>query len=350
MNGTSARGSPAGGIVLNALVDLVSNADPVVRDDRSRQLLYESYTAAVSDGDRETFESTLGDADVGERDSIVELSEDERELAEDVLEAVLAELAGTTLRVDHDVRLPISDRDAHLYSFLCTNDPNSLDRLSCSPEVRQHVREGGDLLEAAGAERAAGVFEAAIDESSADSGDESSDDTIDESDLVSLRVLAGWARFHADDPEASVDHLREAAAIDPDSIAVRAVALAVGRDYADGIREGRFGPRLFLRKTIDVPEGASVTVTHGSRRTDGWIEPGGNDECSLLEAVGAETRLRIRLEGRLPAFPTVHGYHVSLGIVDLAEPVAETVDQVLLSGPVTEEADETVSFVGDPDD
>lgn len=333
MNQTE-QAPPARSAVLNAVVDVVSDGQTVLADESSRRLVYDAYESATSAAERAAVRDAVDDLETvtsGDEST----GDQERTLA-NVADAVLEELSRRDVRatLDHTVPLSFADRDARLVTFAATRDPTVLDELSLSPAVRERVDEGAALAADGAFDEAVGVFEDAAEEAA---GGESG---------VVARILAAWAAHWAGNDEHAIDLVEEVLHLDTSAWSARAVGLAADHRFPEKFRREKLGVRAFLRQTTEIPPRCSVTAAVGVPHDDGvdWTTLSGTDECSPIERLASDMWLRLSLNGQLPAFPTLSGYYVGYGVVDLEVNEARSVEEVFQTGPQATGVTETVSF------
>lgn len=321
-------------LVLNALRDVAGDGPRVVADDSSRDIVRDAFHAAVEPADREAF-----------RDASARVTGDDQGADAAAMttaaDAVLEELAarGVHVTVDHAATLSVSPRDAALYTFIAAGDPGQLRSLDLPSGVRQYVEAGVAAVSAGRYEDAAEEFDRAVSEAALARGGD-----------VTARTLAAYACLLAGDDAAAMDYVEEALHLETRTWAPKLVGLAADDRYPEKFRSGKLGGRVFLRWTLEVPEAASVTASVGP--ADGQpfqrasLSP--TEECLPLPRLEAETRLALRLTGRLPDVPVLLGYYVAYGVVDLEVNETRTAEQLLLSGPDTAGAREQLRFTESP--
>lgn len=330
-----AKETPAHTLVLNALVDVVRDEREVLADEDSRAIVRSAYEAATSADDRAAVRTAVEDLD-----SIAEGTDEGaagrgRTLAA-VADAVADERSADGVRatLDHTVSVSFDPRDASVSTFVATGEPDALDALVLPEPVEAAVEEGARLAANGSFDRAAAAFERGVD--AAAGGDGS----------VAARTLAAWASHRAGDDDRALDLVEEALHLDTGAWSAKGVGLAADHRFPDKFRSGKLGARVYLRRSTEVPPGGTVTAAAGIPRDDGvqWTELTGTAECSPIERLAPETRVRLRLSGDFPALPVVDGYYVALGVVDLAVHEARSVEQVFVGGPQGVATTETVRF------
>ena len=230
-------------------------------------------------------------------------------------------------------------REAALYTFVRTRDVTVLDELELPETVRSDVIAGAEAI-------ADGQYETAIDRL------EGAIDDVEGTDgTVSLRTLAALAHFHAGDEEATMSLAEEALHLHTDAWTALLVSIPAGDARPDRFRDGAADNALYFRGVVDTPGESDVAVSVGySGDADGaveWVDAPDGVECYPLSRLTPEIRVRLTLTGTVSAFPTLHGYHLSVGTIDRTTGDAETADKVLLSGPFSEGVRETIRIERD---
>lgn len=321
-------------LVLNALVDLVTDERTTVTDDESREIVQERYRTATTQDQRDAFQAAVAHTVPATDDSPID--SEVGQTLEVVADTVASAFADRSVEVtlDHEARLSLARRDASLYTFGCTMDPAVIEQLSLPSSIRRPVRIGVEHVENREFDQAAECFERAVDERGGHNG------------AVTARVLAAWAcHWNGDDGQA-LDLVEEALHLDTRTWSAKVVGLAASHRYPDKFRQEKLGVRAFLRSIIEIPTGSSVMTSLETvedarpQRT----ELTGPLECMPIDRLGSEVWIRLRLQGVLPSFPTMQGYYVGLGIVDLEVNEVRSVERVLLSGPEAAETHETLRF------
>lgn len=322
-------------VLLNALADATDQVEGVLEDDASRTLLRETLEGATSEADREGFEAAIQRVR-----SAGETSGEDRETVATVVDAVRAALAdrGARVVVDHRATVSIGAREAALYNFSRSKDPAELADLSLPAAAMAHVEEGAALVGEGDYEAAAAAFSRAVDETGAGDGG------------LSARTLAGWANHWAGDDAAAIDFVEEAMHLHTDAWSPTLVGFSADPEASfatpQQFRDGKYAAMALLRYTVDCPEETSLTPSVGLAATDGevreWVELTGDDECTPVPRLGAETVLRLELAGAVPAFPAMHGYYLGLGVVDREVTETREVYRLFVDGPFGERVTETV--------
>jgi hypothetical protein len=335
MSGTAASGASEGlsrTLVLNGLVDLCGG--PAVLDDEdSRATLRAAFDAALHVAERDKFERLVADEDPEALDE-----EGQRFLttcaAEVLDELVDREVTATLL---HDAPLTVSDREAALYSFLVTHDPSALDALAVGDDVRAHLDAGATAVADEAFGEAATAFEDAVTESAGGDG------------AIAARVLAAYACHRDERDEAAMDYVEEALHLETRAWTAKLVGYAASHRFPEKFRTGKLGGRVFFRWSAEVPDVGDVLVAVGPAGSDGDAFPDptpieGSDQCRPFERLWPETTVRVAVSGTLPEVPSVDSYYVATGVADLEVFEARTVEEVLLSGPMGDDATERVRF------
>lgn len=312
-------------LVLNALRD-VAGGQAVLADAESRELVADAFEAAAHEAERHRFRERVAGAEG-------HLDEETGDFADAIAGSVLEELAdrGTEATLVHEASLSVPVREAAVYAFMTSRDPAALADLSLPAAVRERVDEGATALADGDPEAAADAFERAVDESGAGDGG------------VATRVLAAFAHHLAGADPAAMHLVEETLHLDTRVWTAKLVGYAADHRYPEKFREGKLGSRVFFRWTTEVPADATVTVSVGP--AGGEAEPlTGRDECMPLPRLWPETTVRVEVTGELPDLPTIESYYVATGVVDLEVFEVRSVENVLLSGPETADADERVRF------
>lgn len=321
-------------VLLNALADVVSGTD-VLADDESRSVLSEALSDATTADERERFQEAIGRVQAEG-----ESSGEPREAAATVVDAVRETLAdrGATVTVDHEAPIPVDPTDAAVYDFATSQDPAMLADLDLPAAVAPHVADGASLVGEGDYAAAAEAFTRAVDEASGGDGS------------VTTRALAAWAHHWAGDDHAAIDFVEEALHFHADAWTPTQAGYSADPDpsfaQSEQFRDGKYAAMAVLRYTVDCPEGTSITPFLG--RGDGaggieeWVELDGTDECTPIHRMGSHPVLRLRISGRVPAFPAMHSYYVGLGIVDFEVDELRAVYHLLLEGPLGEQVTETI--------
>lgn len=321
-------------IVMNAIVDVVADQQSVLANEASREVVWDAYRATTTDTDRRDVEAAV--AAIKTHGDDVDVSGDQGDVLVTVTDAVLDELAAQDVRatVEHVAPVSLPARDAYLSSFTATRDPAAVAGLSLPETVGDAVESGCRAVADGAFDRATSYFERAVDASAGVDGP------------VATRVLAAWANHRHGDDNRAIDFVEEALHLDTGAWSAKAVGLAAGHRRPEKFRRGKLGARVFLRQSVEVPPEAAVTAAAGVAGDGGveWIELSGTDECMPIDRLGPETRIRLTLEGPVASFPTMLGYYVALGVVDLEVHEARSVERVLFGGPDAEGVTETVQF------
>lgn len=322
-------------VLLNALADAIDQVENILEDDISRSLIQETLKDATSEADREGFEAA-----VRRVRSAGETNLEDRETVTTVVDAVRTALAdrGARVVVDHRVTVSIGAREAALYNFSQSKDPAELANLSLPTAAMVHVEDGAALVDEGDYEAAAAAFSKAVDETGAGDGG------------LTTRTLAGWANHWAGNDDAAIDFVEEAMHLHTDAWSPTLVGFSADPEASfatsQQFRDGKYAAMALLRYTVDCPEQTSLTPSVGLAITDGevreWIELTGDDECTPVPRLGAETVLRLELTGSVPEFPAMHGYYLGLGIVDREVTETREVYRLFVDGPFSECVTETV--------
>jgi tetratricopeptide (TPR) repeat protein len=313
-------------LVLNGLHDLRGDAT-VLADDASREKLEAAFEDALHVAERDRFEAEIDDALSGELD---EGAEDFiQSCAEDVLAALVE--ADVSVTLTHDARLSVSEREAAVYSFMLSSEPDALESLDTDADASEQIDEGAEAVAAGQYERAIEAFESAVSVSSGGDG------------ALAARVLAGHACHLAGRDEDAMHYVEEALHLDTGCRTAKLVGYAADHRYPEKFRSRKLGARLFFRWSAGVPDVGDVSVAVGP--ADGETAPlEGSEQCKPLPRLWPETTVRVEVSGELPALPAVESYYVASGVADLEVYEARSVEEVVLSGPTDAAATELVRF------
>jgi len=336
MSTTKPTERPIESVVLNAVHATVTGRDGVFENEASRQRIQRVYEATTTPDVRRRFEQAI-------EQETTEMSEEADEVVETqdvvgtVVESVCNELASDEahVQVDHRTKVTIPPREATLYTYGRTQDSSILDGLSLPETIEADVRTGAKHVDNQEYAAAASAFEDAVDASDGQDGS------------VSTRVLAAWARHWNGDDEDAIDLVDEALYFHVDAWTPRLAGYAADHQFPEQFRSGKLGACALLRQTVDVPEDCSVDAALGFSDEDSeeieWHPLAGTDDCMPTDRLESETHVRLRLRGAVPDFPALHGYHLSLGVVDFEVNEVRNIYRMLLSGPEIAGASETIA-------
>lgn len=320
-------------VLLNALASVVAGKD-VLADEASRSIVRETLEDVTSAEDRDRFHEA-----VGRVHSQGEARGEARRAVADVVDLVREELVDRNAQVivDHEVPIPIEARDAAVYNFAMNEDPSAISDLDLPPSVASHVQDGADCVGKGDYKAAAQAFTRAVEE--AGTGGAS----------VTTRTLAAWANHWAGDDHTAIDFVEEALHLHADGWAPTLPGYSADPDRSfarpEQFRDGKYAAMATLRYTVDCTEGTNITPFLGLSGDNGieeWVELEGTDECTPIHRLSTDPVLRLRLAGEVPEFPTMHGYYVGLGIVDLEVTEFREVYRLLVDGPIRDSVTETV--------
>lgn len=337
MSANESVGRPIDSVLVNAVHAVVDGRSAIFADEASQQTVERAYRAATTTKTRRAFEDAI---ERGTTASAEDSADDEVNRAVGtVVRAVCEELVAQNarVRVDHRTRVEIPPREAVLYTYSRTRDASILDGLSLSEAAAAEVRAGAAHVEDGDYAAATAAFEAAIDASEGQGGS------------VSTRVLAALASHWNGDDEAAIDLVDEALYFHMDAWTPRLVGYSADHEWPEQFRSGKLAACALFRQTVEVPEDCSAEVALGFPSEDGggpdieWQSLDGSDDCMPTDRLASETHVRLRLEGSVPDFPAMLGYHLSLGIVDSEVAEVRDIYRVLLSGPETAESSETIT-------
>jgi len=316
-------------LVLNGLVDLVDNDETVLADETSVKRLAAAYEAVTTDLQREQFRTIVENMD--------DRTDSETETLLEITDLVIDRLAETESRatVSHVAHLQLPPRQVATYAFM--RDPTSerANSLSVPEGVCEHVVAGASHAERGAFDEALEDFETALAE------------TTDEA-AMTPRVLAAWANHWAGDDERAVELVT--AALEADANAWDALIVGIAADHTDPqkFRDGELSVRPYLRWIVEESDDSSITPSAGYPGDDGTIHwqrlTDGTADCTPIDRLEPEMRLRLEISGKISAFPSLHGYYLGIGVVEPDGPRARTIDRKLASGPVTVDSSETLAF------
>lgn len=322
---------PGQTVILNALVDVYTDAPPVLDAESQRNL--EAVVDHVATPDER---ATASD----ELDRLVNLESGEwadvsPELYQHVID-VFDQLSeeGYSISVVHEYRQQITPLDAHLYSYLNTHDHQRLESLDLTPAVMDRIREGTELLEEEH-EAACAAIDAAVDASET------------ETDELVSRIVAGWASFLSGDDETALTHAEQALELEQGSWLAHVVGTSVNRNQGDLIRSRKKSVGVVLRWSATGSERTSTRAELGKKDCGGnvsWSEIEHLGGHAYLEQLYPETWLRFVMRGDLPHFPELQMYYLGIGLYHNNMNYIEKVFERFGSGPNRNDTVERVSI------
>lgn len=323
-------GSQAETLILNSLAAVVGKDKTIFADRRSYDLARETYLTVTSPKQRVKIRSIINEI-LSEVDNPSQRNETAIQTLQGIVHDVISELIekNVEITVDHQVEITFPEREAVLYTFACTRDPDVLTRLSLSHEVESKISNGGRLVANGEFTKAAKAFEEAVDQSAGEG-------------TVSTRVLAALANHWRGNDTRALDLVEETLHLETEAWSATLAGLAADHRYPEKFRSNKLGVRTFLRHTIDVPDNGSISIDVKFDEASEWTTLPGDRDCLPLERLESAIHLRIKLSGLLPNFPVIQGYYLGLGVVDLEVSEAREVDQLLFSGPENSNAIETI--------
>jgi tetratricopeptide (TPR) repeat protein len=319
-------------LIVNSLVDCVGGTGETLADERSRAIITEAYEEAVPDSVRNDLDSHLH-REVNDPDS-EEVTGPLLEASDRVLEFLSR--SNVIAKVDHELDVGLSMRSAILYSFFVTPTLEKIEQLEVQPAIDSLIRRGSEYALRENYKHAIDIYERAIDRAS-------NTDAV-----VSTLALAAWANYQNRNDDRAVALVKEAMEHEDKPWEVLVIALAAGDSEPDQFRSGKYGIRAFLRWTADVPEGASLDTAIGlANDGDGfeWTELAGHSLCTPVVELEPSIRVRFSLECQLPSFPTLYGYYLAIGKIDLETTQVYSVDHLLASGPFADKSSESISYI-----
>lgn len=311
-------------LVLNGLRDVVGEAD-VLADEQSRETLSDAFEDALHVAERDRFATAVVDALSEELDD--ETDRFLQTCADDVLQELIDREVTATLT--HDVRLSVPPHEAAVYSFMVSRAPEALADITLADAVRERVDAGAEAIAAGEFEQAVEAFDDAVTESGGGDGS------------LTTRVLAGYACHLAGRDDDAMHYVEETLHLDTGLRTAKLLGYAADHRYPEKFRSGKLGSRFFFRWSTGLPMVGEVTTSAGP--AGGEITPlEGSEECLPLPALWPETTVRVEVSGTLPKIPSVESYYVATGVADLDVYEARTVEEVVLSGPMDADAEETL--------
>ncbi len=307
-------------LLFRALTAVIDDEEGTFADPSSKNRMREAYLAATTTEQRAAFERAI-------------TNEENPDLVREVLESVQAECAqaNTSITLLHDANFEVSSRDASLYTFLATEDAEATAHLEPPARLESDIEDGLTAGLKEDYERASDCFERALEAAVEDDG------------RFVASVLAAWAAFQCGEDDRALELVKRAASIETESIAARMIGVAISHPSTERFRSGALGIRLFLRHTIACPGDSSATLEIGYPTSSDpeWVTL---TQPYVFPKLATRQTVRLRLTGTFDDFPQVHGYYVALGIVDIVDNTSTDVVDVLLSGPVTADAEERLEL------
>lgn len=324
-------------LLLNALRDVVLGTNAVV-DGESRHRLERSFHAATSSDERGAFVTALHDVEESADEPV---DDDTHRTLRATVDGVLdhLEAADAAFTVHHESGTDVDPRDVALYNFWQTGDPDELDRLTCSPPVRDALETGGTAVADGAFEDALPAFDRGVDAS----------DTTDEA--VATRVLAGLAAHWSADDDLAMDYLEEALQLESDAWPATMLASVVDDPSSQAYRDGSLAVQAYLRVRARVPDGAALDVRLGRRERGEteWEPVATSLDCVPIRRLSTHVRAGFELTGPATRLPALDAYYVALGTVEPESEIPRTTDHIFFDGPLTADANEGLRIVPSTD-
>lgn len=320
-------------LLLNALRDVVLGTNAVV-DGESRHRLERSFHAATSSGERGAFVTALHEVEESADEPVDDdIHRTLRGTVDDVLEQL--DSADASFVVRHESGTDIEPRDVALYNFWQTRDPDELDRLECSPAVREAVESGATAVADDTFEDALAAFDRAL----------AASETTDEA--VAVRVLAALAAHWSADDALAMDYLEEALQLESAAWPATMLASVVDDASSQAHRDGSLAVQAYLRVRARVPHDASldVRIGRGEQGETDWEPVTTSLDCVPIHRLATHLRASFELTGPATRLPSLDVYYVALGTVEPASEVPRTTDHILFDGPITGDASEELHIV-----
>ena len=341
-------------MVLNALVEIGAEQPVTLVDEDSVATVSRAYKATTTPDERHRFVAALNAKQTdSNEDTIVASNENGHEstntssASDTVLVAtareVTAELAARNARftVTHEAPLSLTPRSVALYRYGQTRDPDIVTDLPISESVRSQVVAALAEIEADAPNEAAQKLVMSINDAS----------THD--DAITVRVLGAWARHWAGNDTGAIDLVEEALHLDTKAWAAQQVGLAANHQSPEFFRDGRLAATVYLRARVAMSDNTSIEAALGYATSHGeleWRTLTGPFTCAAVDLLPSEGRLRFRLSGDPHEMPTLHMYYLTLGVIEPLSQRARSVDEILIDGPITTDAKETLHIETVADD
>ena len=325
----AAEQDPARIIVMNALAGALLDEGSVLADDASAELVLEAYRGAAADVDAAAFEAELAELTGLDAGEFGEPSPN----FDRAVEATLSGLAdrGVHARIDHRIEFEFTPRQALVYPLVRSLDPSLLEGSFLDESVAEDLAEPVRWLDRgdyAGAAARLGELE--------------DSPTTDDGRFV-RRLLEGWARFWAGEDEPAADIADELLHECDDCWEAKLLWMASTHERSYDVRSGALDLGLVVAWKAFVPEGGSFAVLFGTDPdAEDWEDVTNENGCVLFDRIGTTTRLAFRLEGTLPAFPTMPSYHVSVATTERWSGGVDEVERFLRTGPIADDGVETL--------
>lgn len=318
-------------VVLNGMADVLIGQPPVLSDARSRRILETVFERETDERQRDRFERELRsllELESGEYD---ETSEEFDTTLRTIMEVLKED--SLVVELDHRSGLSFTDLQKALYNFSKSPTQETLADVTLPASVEDDVHQGVDRIAEGDFAEGAELIARRVDD-------------VRDDDEVLLRSLAGWGYFWAGDDSSAWRHARTAGSIRPDDWAVELLGLSMSYSLADRIRNGSVGLAVYLKWVSTVPDGASLDVAVG---TDDGTEPeseaaASETDYTTIECLDEEMWIQFSVRGTLTNMPSLSAYHVGLGTVDYEIPSVLDTARVLKTGPITNDAIESITF------
>lgn len=318
-------------VLLNGLRDVVMGTTAVADADTRHRLEQSLHEATTSDqrGDFVTALHHLEAADDGVVDD--ETHATLRETVDSVIDHLAS--SNSRLTVRHEAGEAIPPRTVALYNFWRTRDVAAFEAVSYPVEVMRPVEDGVTAVDEQSFVDARRSFERAIDAAEGDVA-------------VDTRVLASLAAHWAGDDARALDYVEEALQFESGHRIAVLLGSILSGSSSDRYRDGRLAVTAYLRTRARVPAGGSVRVRVGlgGPGDTEWGEWSTELDCLPIECLGSHTRVAFELTGPIDAFPSLDTYYLALGTIEPERSIPRTVDHVLLDGPVTGDAAESLTI------
>lgn len=331
--------APATNLVINALSDVVLTDRRTLADEASVDLARTAYEAAVDEDRRSAFEDELeGFAGLGPGET-QSPSDAFNETVRDVLAEF--ETRGIRAAVDHRAFVTFDPREAAVYTYLRSLEPDHLEPILGTSGADSTVEEALSSMTDARYEAAADRFERAVRSATGAAA-------------VTWRVLEGWAHFLAGNDSAAADVADEALEFDPAGWVAKLVWIASTHSQSAAIRDGRVDLAVYLKWASLLPgETSSIEIWVADapapqERT--WRELSTDQAFGVLESLNPETGIRFRLDGPLDEFPQMQSYYLGLGTIETADPRPLETERVFETGPIADGVDESLTLYRDGDE
>lgn len=318
-------------LVAQALADIVQDEHVVLREPGSRTVVHDAYHAAVDDDERSEFERIMTDAAEGKP-----MDDAGSGFVHSVIDAVYLELAevGVQSTLVHEISATFSERAVALYNFSMTKHPGTLEEIPLSSGVRTRVLNGAERVSQGHYRDGIAQFEHAL----------STAETLN--DVLTPRILAGWAHHWNGDDEQALDFAEEALAYHFDNWSARLLRTVTSHDSPGLFRDGQLSISAYLRVLATVPPESDLDVDVGFPKGSDlvWEPLSGDPELFRLSTLEPETRVRLTLSGPIDRMPGLRAYYLAVGIIDEVNDKPRSVEYKPISGPSSINAIEIICF------